>query len=834
MKKLQKKGFTLIELITIIIILSLVISLSTIIFLNVRKSILQKEYEKLVFYLETKAVEYANDTYITTISVEDLIIDGYVKSDDGTNVYDPRNNKSMNCNIIESEFVDGYFEAKLSYDSGRNSNGTCKKYTKTSYMSICKLDGDTCTEIDKNSWFNTDINLAIKYKNEILKADDDTSFSWSTNTGFTSAEASVKTNINIGEVTYTCKVVYGELIGTAMQLINIDKEKPKITNVSVDSAWSQSKVITVSANDGSGSGISGYSVVTNEGTCSNYQTSNKLTVNANGTYKVCVKDKAGNVAEQTNINVINIDNTPPTITAKKSTNTIYVGNNYNVLNTYFTVTYSSSGGTATCNYEQTGNLSVGTYTLKCTATGKTGLTASASTNLTVQPLTPSTPSVTTRYSSLNGSTYSGSWTNKNIYFDISPGKSSDVITNYQYKVGSGSWQTTYGNFAYSSEINGTIEVRACNGSNCSSSVSKTVKIDKTAPTCSLSVSSSRVSMNYMSSDVEDYGVNKSSSASYSSGSQSISTGTFYGHVYDKAGNTGKCSVDVINATPSYRKTTTTCNRKVSSYDCRASASSKKTCPSGYTAGSSNCYKKTSATLKTSYTKTTKVCKKSASGYKYTCYKIYCPYYTKQKTCGNAGCIWRQGACYGGFNTKTTHSCTGTVTRSRCYQTSTSSCSGGWTQSSKTTNYTYSWGTSSTSTVSSCTNNKITCNSNNVGKTYASCQKGSSYSCSTGTLSGSYCYSYSSFTYKNVCSTGSLSGSYCYLYDKSYCPSGFSTYNTNYSYYTSDSTTTVSSCSTTYAKSCNSSNVGSSYVSKCTINSYTCSYGYSMAGTYCYR
>ena len=54
----SKKGFTLIELIAVIVVLSLLISISTAVFINVRKNVLKKAYEDLVLYLETKAEEY--------------------------------------------------------------------------------------------------------------------------------------------------------------------------------------------------------------------------------------------------------------------------------------------------------------------------------------------------------------------------------------------------------------------------------------------------------------------------------------------------------------------------------------------------------------------------------------------------------------------------------------------------------------------------------------------------------------------------------------------------------------------------------------------------------
>ena len=185
---------------------------------------------------------------------------------------------------------------------------------------------------------------------------------------------------------------------------------------------------------------------------------------------------------------IKIDKTAPTITAKSTSYTITVGDSNNTSD-YFNVTYSISGGTLSCSLVNTKTLSVGTSTVTCTATGSSGLTKSASTTVIVNPKTPSVPTVVTRNTNASGSIYSGSWTYKSIYFALSAGKTSDVVSYYQYKVGtSGSWNnvsasSNSGSFTYSNNINNTIYIRACNVTGCSDATSgSTIKIDKTAPT----------------------------------------------------------------------------------------------------------------------------------------------------------------------------------------------------------------------------------------------------------------------------------------------------------------------------------------------------------------
>ena len=188
---------------------------------------------------------------------------------------------------------------------------------------------------------------------------------------------------------------------------------------------------------------------------------------------------------------IKIDKTAPTINVNSLSKTITVGTN-NKASAYFNVTYSISGGTTICTPATTGSLAIGNHEISCTATGGSGLKSTAKFTLKVIASAPSAPSIITKYRNASGSTYSGSWTNKTIYIGITPGATGDTITTYQYKFESdSSWKSISwlslnsdksGSFTYSNEVNDTIYVRACNGSNCSgSSNGKLIRIDTTDP-----------------------------------------------------------------------------------------------------------------------------------------------------------------------------------------------------------------------------------------------------------------------------------------------------------------------------------------------------------------
>ena len=497
----KNKAFTLTELIAVIVILSILITLSVVVFMNIRRNTLEKEYTNLVSYLETKAALYAKDTGITTISVEDLIKEGYIKPDDETDIYDPRDNKSMNCYLIKMEYKDGEYIAKLS-DDFTNEDGTCKEYTKTSGYEICRINGNNCYSIGADEWFNKNIKLGIKDVNGLINRVD-ASYSWSTNTGFTSNNKDVTTEVSlIGDITYKCEVKLKDetgkdIIGVATKEIKIDMEKPIISEIKYDNNYNTSKTIEIIATDGMGSGIGGYSIVLDGQDCNNFSSSNKIDVNDNGYYKVCVRDKAKNISNVERINIETIDKEYPFIEAKGIKFEIDVGTDNVILDTYFTVKYSKSGGTTTCTYGEneiktTGSLPIGTNRIVCNALGNNGLGKTASTNIVVKPLIPEKPTIVAKLESASGSAYDSSWTSKNVYIDITPGRSNDIVTSYQYKIGSsGRWITpgnlnvrnNKGNFVINTNTNGDVYVRACNLRGCGSeSNAKTIKIDKTAPT----------------------------------------------------------------------------------------------------------------------------------------------------------------------------------------------------------------------------------------------------------------------------------------------------------------------------------------------------------------
>ena len=306
----NKKGFTLIELIAVLVVLSILIASSVAVFINIRNSVLRKEKNNLITYLETKAIEYANETNVTAVSVEDLIKIGLIKPDDETDIYDPVTRESMNCYIIDLVWEDGEYKAKFGSNVGKNGT-TCNEYTRRKNLVICQVVGNNCNDIKKEHWFKDDITIGLKFVNgkRIIK-ESGYEISWKSNTGISSIEDTIKTNVDlIANINYTAKVIKDNEVSEASQIVNIDKEAPIINEIKYNTNWSKSKEIEIIASDGLGSGVGGYVIVLENEKCSGYNTNNKIIIKSNGNYKVCIRDKAGNETEKV-IKVSTIDAKP--------------------------------------------------------------------------------------------------------------------------------------------------------------------------------------------------------------------------------------------------------------------------------------------------------------------------------------------------------------------------------------------------------------------------------------------------------------------------------------------------------------------------------------------
>lgn len=137
MEKLNKKGFTLVELIATIVVLALVVSISAYAITNIINSAKEKNYELLIknikdasetYYQECK---YSNNSGITcddTVKLQDLVNYGYLKGngtkDDKMEIVNPKNN----IDIGECSIAVKYENGKLTIESMSNNNSCPNDY----------------------------------------------------------------------------------------------------------------------------------------------------------------------------------------------------------------------------------------------------------------------------------------------------------------------------------------------------------------------------------------------------------------------------------------------------------------------------------------------------------------------------------------------------------------------------------------------------------------------------------------------------------------------------------------------------------------------------------
>ena len=99
----NKKGFTLVELLSVIVLIGIVLSLAVLGVSSIRKTVLEKQYINVKTEIELAAEKYYNDTESTQMYVQTLLDEGYLKANnESKNIVDPRDSQNkLNCYKVD-------------------------------------------------------------------------------------------------------------------------------------------------------------------------------------------------------------------------------------------------------------------------------------------------------------------------------------------------------------------------------------------------------------------------------------------------------------------------------------------------------------------------------------------------------------------------------------------------------------------------------------------------------------------------------------------------------------------------------------------------------------
>lgn len=313
---MKNKGFTLVELIAVIVIVALLVALSAGIFISVRRNILESVYENTINDILTKAESYAKQTGMTgtlDINVDFLIKNGYLKADDDKYIYDPRNkDNKLNCYMIHIVLKDNDYVATI-LDKNENEDGTCNESAfNTSDVNIfCKMDNEDNYH-ECNGWYNDNLSLKIVSNNKSI-SDEDIKLSeveFSSLNGFyeiikknDEKIISLKTDTVVDTI-YTALVKINDKNYTVSEKISIDKEKPVIISKKLDVIYNKGQELKLNTSDLAGSGIKGYKLTKNDCEKEDYS-KNTIKITSSGKFNLCVMDNVGNLTkEEINISKI--------------------------------------------------------------------------------------------------------------------------------------------------------------------------------------------------------------------------------------------------------------------------------------------------------------------------------------------------------------------------------------------------------------------------------------------------------------------------------------------------------------------------------------------------
>lgn len=331
----NNKGFTFVELLSVIVVLGIIVLIATPVYNSVRSRLEKRNYENKIKLIEVAAAKYSEDTNIEVMYVDDLVKDGYLEADnENGHILNPLNQKeTLNCHMVKSTLEGNLYYAKFQDKEYREENGCSlnalnevnqtfqiKMYEgKISKSSI--FNGNTT---NNSYWTKNDVVLEAvlnnkDYEDKIKKIEWYIGYNQTPDKEQTTMYYNVTTD-SVLQQNYTAKLYVDdegkEKIFTATVRVYIDKINPSFYEndaIGLDDIWEREKIYKIASYDNE-SNIYGYQLKNADESCptsiNDYKKSNKFKITKNGKYKACIIDNVGNRNEK-EITINHVDRIPP-------------------------------------------------------------------------------------------------------------------------------------------------------------------------------------------------------------------------------------------------------------------------------------------------------------------------------------------------------------------------------------------------------------------------------------------------------------------------------------------------------------------------------------------
>lgn len=319
----NKKGFTMVELMAVIVVIGIIAIIAVPIYHGNAEKMKVKSLENKVLDLESKAEGYAQDRNSTKFSIQNMIDHGYVEADNEEGkVLSPVDQSEMNCRVMVVDEENGNYNATLTEEN----NCDIEAESSLLYLEMTDLYGNAIDITGTDGWTRMQsVRLHAKFRS--LDGYTVENYVWLVNNSkldegvdITTYDVTAELILNaIYQVRATLRDTEGKVTNaSAFMQVKIDRQKPVMSSIYVKDReiWTaHKKQTTGNATDYNGSGIASYYLVqTND--CSDPNRTALPAELENGTYYACAIDKVGNRSDAETFIINSVDSAPtkPTIT----------------------------------------------------------------------------------------------------------------------------------------------------------------------------------------------------------------------------------------------------------------------------------------------------------------------------------------------------------------------------------------------------------------------------------------------------------------------------------------------------------------------------------------